>query len=157
MSQAEFPPLQTRALFTMSVVVGAMHATGGPDGAQLHVATVSGGTISGERLRGTILSGGIDWLTERGDGVTLLDARFVLRADDDALIAMAFTGKRHGPDAVMAALARGEDIDPSAYYQRIAPSFATADPRYAWLNGILAIGTGDRRPDGPIYQIHEIL
>lgn len=157
MSQAEFPPLQTRLLFTMSVVVDAMHATGGPDGGRLGVATVSGGALTGERLRGTILSGGIDWLTERGDGVTLLDARFVLRTDDGALIAMAFTGKRHGPDVVMAALARGDEVDPAAYYLRIAPSFTTAEPRYAWLNGVLAIGTGDRRPDGPIYQIYEIL
>lgn len=157
MSQADFPPLQTRPLFTMVVAVDAMHATGGPDGARLQVATVSGGAIAGERLGGAILSGGVDWLTERGDGVTLLDGRFVLRTDDGALIAMAFAGKRHGPDEVMAALARGEDVDPTSYYLRIAPSFTTADPRYAWLNGILAIGVGDRRPDGPVYQIHEIL
>lgn len=157
MSQAEPAPLRTRPLFTMHVAVDTMHATGGPEGGQLRIATVSGGTIAGQRLRGTILPGGIDWLTTRGDGVTLLDARFVLSTDDGALIAMAFTGKRHGPDGVMAALARGEEVDPASYYLRIAPSFSTADPRYAWLNGVLAVGTGDRRPEGPVYQVHEIL
>jgi len=157
MSHGNFPSLQTRPLFTMTVAVETTHAPGGPDGAGLRVANISGGSFTGDRLRGTILPGGIDWLTARGDGVTLLDARFVLQTDDGAPIAMAFTGKRHGPADVMAALARGEAVDPASYYLRIAPTFSTADPRYAWLNGVLAVGTGDRRPEGPVYQIHEIL
>ncbi|CCA90784.1 conserved hypothetical protein (plasmid) [Novosphingobium sp. PP1Y] len=157
MSQCQFPSLLTRPLFTMTVAVENMHEPGGPGGAGLRVANISGGSFTGDRLSGIILSGGIDWLTARGDGVTLLDARFVIQTDDGALIAMAFTGKRHGPADVMAALARGEKVDPAMYYLRIAPSFTTESRPYTWLNGVLAVGTGDRRPEGPVYQIHEIL
>ncbi|MEM9316533.1 MAG: DUF3237 family protein [Pseudomonadota bacterium] len=43
------------------------------------------------------------------------------------------------------------------FYFRIAPRFDTADRRYEWLNGILAVGIGERLADGPRYHIHEIL
>jgi len=39
----------------------------------------------------------------------------------------------------------------------MTPVFETSDARYAWLNGIIAVGSGHREPSGPIYQVHEIL
>jgi hypothetical protein len=70
---------------------------------------------------------------------------------------MASFGLRHGPPEVLAALALGEHVDPAAYYFRTTPRFETGDPRYAFLNRLLAVSSGDRRPQGPIYTIHEIL
>jgi hypothetical protein len=66
-------------------------------------------------------------------------------------------GLRHGPPEVIAAIARGDAVDPALYYFRTAPRFATAHPSYSFLNRIVAVGTGDRRADGPIYEIHEVL
>ena len=51
----------------------------------------------------------------------------------------------------------GEFVDPSQYYFRTAIAFETAAPRYDWLNRIIAIGTGSRPPEGPIYDIFEVL
>jgi hypothetical protein len=65
-------------------------------------------------------------------------------------------GLRHGPPDVLAALARGEPVDPASYYFRTTPRFETAAPKYAFLNRMLAVATGDRRATGPIYTIHEI-
>ena len=70
---------------------------------------------------------------------------------------MSSFGLRHGPPEVIAALGRGEKVDPSAYYFRTTPRFETGDPRYAFLNRVLAVSSGDRRADGPIYTIDEIL
>ncbi len=70
---------------------------------------------------------------------------------------MIYTGFRHGPAEVMARLARGEAVDPAEYYFRIQASFSTSAPRYAWLNGVLAIGLGHRLPAGPIYNLLEVL
>jgi len=42
--------------------------------------------------------------------------RATLRTDDGALISMRSFGLRHGPPEVMEALARGEAVDPAAYY-----------------------------------------
>ena len=57
----------------------------------------------------------------------------------------------------MAALARGEKVDPSTYYFRTTPRFETGHSKYAFLNCLLAVSSGDRRPEGPIYTIDEIL
>jgi hypothetical protein len=57
----------------------------------------------------------------------------------------------------MARLAKGDAVDPSEMYFRIAPRFETADARYTWPNRLLAIGIGERLPNGPRYHLHEVL
>jgi hypothetical protein len=57
----------------------------------------------------------------------------------------------------LAALARGEVVDPSSYYFRTAPRFETSAPQYAFLNRLIAIASGDRRASGPICRIEEVL
>ena len=77
--------------------------------------------------------------------------------DVGALISMKSFGLRHGPPAVIAALGRGETVDPSTYYFRTTPRFETAHPAYTFLNRLIAVAIGDRRAEGPIYTIHEVL
>ncbi len=149
--------IRTRPLFVMTVAVGTTHPAGGPAGAGRRVSDITGGTISGDRLSGAVLPGGTDWQTIRDDNAALLDARIVIRTDDDALIAMHYIGIRHGPPEVLARIARGEEVDPAAYYFRIVPDFATSAPQYEWLNRVMAIGIGHRRADGPVYSIFELL
>ena len=48
-------------------------------------------------------------------------------------------------------------ILPATYYFRTVPRFETAHPKYAFLNRLLAVSSGDRRAEGPIYTIAEIL
>lgn len=149
--------VKTWPLFVMSVAVSGIHAPGGPLGAERRISDLSGGTFTGDRLSGTILPGGTDWQTIREDGTALLDARIVLRTDDDAVIAMSYTGIRHGPPEILAQIGRGEDVDPSSYYFRITPSFVTSAPRYEWLNRVIAIGMGHRLAAGPIYSVFEVV
>jgi hypothetical protein len=153
----ELPPLRTRPLFSAQVAVDALHIVGGPSGAGRRIGDIPGGSFAGDRLRGAILPGGTDWQIERGDGAIQLDARIILRTDDDALIAMTYGGLRHGPADVMARLGRGEAVDPADYYFRIVPSFSTSDARYEWLNRIVAIGVGHRAAKGPIYEVYEVI
>jgi hypothetical protein len=86
-----------------------------------------------------------------------MDLRVTLRTDDGALISMKSFGLRHGPAEVMAAIGRGETVDPATYYFRTTPRFETAHPAYAFLNSLVAAASGDRRPDGPIYTVYEVL
>src|SRR5687767_2822475 len=74
----------------------------------------------------------------------LLEARYTLRTDDGALIYVRNTGLRHGPPEALAAIARGEQVDPSRYYFRALPSFETGAPKYAWLNRLIAVCSGAR-------------
>jgi hypothetical protein len=98
-----------------------------------------------------------DWQLLRADGVLEMDLRMTLQTDDGALISLRSFGLRHGPPEVIAAIGRGETVDPATYYFRTTPRFETGDPRYAFLNRIVAVATGDRRKDGPIYTIHEVV
>jgi len=127
-----------------------------PHGAR-SIIPVTGGDFEGPRLRGKVLSGGGDWLLLRDDGVLELDLRITLETDDHALIHMTFQGLRHGPPEVIAALSRGEVIDPARYYFRTLPRFETSTEGYAYLNRIITVGVGEVRRDGAIHRIDEIL
>lgn len=121
------------------------------------IVRVQGGHLIGPRIRAEILPGGGDWALTRADGVLVLDVRLTLQTDDGAQIFMTYTGQRHASPTIAAQLARGEAVAPDAMYFRIAPAFETADPRYQWLNRLLAIGVGERLATGPRYHIHEII
>ena len=152
-----YDALRTRPLFAMRLSVDGFLTVGGPAGNERRVANVPGGSFEGARLRGEVLPGGSDWQTLRGDGAVLLDARIVLRTPDKALIAMTYAGVRRGAPEIMAQLGRGEPVDPAEYYFRITARFETSHPDLDWLNTIIAIGVGERLPEGPSYVLHEIL
>jgi hypothetical protein len=149
--------IRTTHLFKMTLEVAGMQPIGATPAGNRRIGLVAGGTFEGARLRGTVLPGGADWIVVRPDGVTTLDVRLVLETDDGAAIGMTYRGLRHGPPEVMDRLNRGEIVDPSTYYFRIAVAFETAAAQYAWLNSAAFVGTGDRTPTGPIYDVFEVL
>jgi hypothetical protein len=144
-------------LMTLDVDVAPPQKIGATPHGIRATAPISSGTFEGPRLRGKVLPGGGDWTLLRADGVLELDLRLTLETDDGALIHMASFGLRHGPPEVIAALGRGETVDPSRYYFRTAPRFETSAAPYAFLNRLVAISVGDRRPRGPSYSIFEIV
>jgi hypothetical protein len=149
--------MDSRLLMVLQVtVVGQQKIGSVPHGTRVTVPIASG-HFEGPRLRGKVLPGGGDWTLLRADGVLELDLRVTLETDDGALVHYTSFGLRHGPPDVIAALSRGETVDPSTYYFRTTPRFETGHPKYAFLNRLLAVASGDRRPEGPIYTIDEIL
>jgi hypothetical protein len=154
----EMAELRYRPLFTLLLDVQPALNVGNTPGVDRRVGIITGGRFEGERLKGTVLPGGSDWQAIRpGDGCWMLDVRIVLKTDDEALIACAYRGMRHGPKEVLERIARGEVVKATDYYLRAAPFFETAAPKYGWLNGMLTIAVGHRLPEGPIYQVFEIL
>jgi Protein of unknown function (DUF3237) len=148
--------MDARLLMMLQVVVAGPQRIGaGPHGTRI-TAPITEGHFEGPRLRGEVLPGGGDWTLLRADGVLELDLRVTLETDDGALIHMTSIGIRHGPAEVVAALARGETVDPSRYYFRTLPRFETSHPKYEFLNRLLSVASGDRRPKGPIYTVDEI-
>jgi len=149
--------IRTRPLFLMRLDVRPMQMVGETPGVYRRVGVVPGGTFEGERLSGEVLEGGSDGQSVRSDGSTTLDVRLVLKTTDGVLVGMTYRGVRNGSPDVLARLEAGEAVDPAAYYFRIAPFFETASAKYAWINTVLAIGVGQRRADGPLYSIFEVL
>jgi hypothetical protein len=149
--------VRTAPLFTITLDVGKIQNLGKTPLGERRVALVLGGSFEGPRLKGRVLEGGSDWLLTRPDGATQLDVRLTLETHDGAIIGMTYRGYRHGPQAVMDRLNRGDAVDPGEYYFRIAPFFETASASYGWLNRIVAVGLGHRPPGGPVYRVFELL
>jgi hypothetical protein len=153
----ELKAVRTRPLFVMRLDVRPLQIVGDTAGGTRRVGVVYGGSFVGERLSGEVLDGGSDWQVLRADGVLTLDVRLVLKTTNGAMIGMVYRGFRHGPADILARIDAGETVDPARYYFRIAPSFDTSVAQYAWLNRIVAVGVGHRRPDGPVYSVFEVL
>ncbi|WP_114954140.1 DUF3237 domain-containing protein [Sphingosinicella terrae] len=118
-----------------------------PDGERRYIP-ILGGRFKGPRLEGEILPGGADWQVTRPDGVLLLDAIYAMRTGDGAVIQVRNRGMRSGPPEVMAALARGERIDPTSIYFRTSPQLTAPAGPHDWLNRSLFLCTGERWADG---------
>lgn len=113
---------------------------------QRRIVPIIGGKVSGQ-ITGKILNLGADWQTIFADGGAELDTRYAFETDDDALIEVINYGFRNGPPEVIAALAKGETVDPKDYYMRTHARLESGHPKYKWLNQRLFVGTGMRRPD----------
>jgi Protein of unknown function (DUF3237) len=150
--------LQSRHLFTITMTLHPILPLGDTPAGNRRIVPVASGEFAGERLRGEVLPlAGSDLLLERADGSFQQDVRLILKTADEALILMTYRGVRHATPDVRARLARGESVPPTDYYLRTVPFFETSSPAYAWLNTIVTVGVGERRPDGVTYELFEIL
>ncbi len=152
MAEIRFQPLFTVTFQTSPQIIGDV-----PHGYFRRAGIVSSGTFCGERLNGRALPGGGDWLIRRPDGVIHLDVRAILETDAGEMIYMTYTGRLKSDPAVDARLAAGEAIGSDEIYFRTAVQFETAAPELLWLNDIVAFGIGHRKPEGPVYEIFELL
>ena len=148
--------MQLRPLLKAEIALAPPQELGDTPQGRRRIIGITGGRFSGERLSGRVLPGGADWQLVRADGVADLDARYTLETADGALIYVRNRGYRHGPAEVLARLARAEDVDPALYYMRTTPSFETGDARYAWLNRIVCVASGARRPAAVELEVFEI-
>ncbi len=118
---------------------------------------VDGGHFAGPRLRGRVLPDGADWVVRRGDGATLIDVRLGLETEDGALIAMSYVGLLCLADSAQARFRQRQPVAYEETYIRTTPRFETADPRYDWLNRIVAVANGGPPGLSPTYQVFAIL
>ena len=74
--------LDVEHLFTLDLQVaeGVQIIKGGPHGTRM-IAEVAGGTFTGERLTGSVVPPGGDWVTARADRNIQLDVRLTLVTD----------------------------------------------------------------------------
>jgi len=127
-----------------------------------HVGTrmfyfLKGGTVKGPQLNGTLLSGGGDWPVMRSDGAGEIDARMVIKTDDNELIYALYRGISVMSPEVVMRVQSGEKVDPSEYYFRTTPVFETGSEKYGWLNRIICVGVGTFELGRVSYKVYKIL
>ena len=120
------------------------------------IAPINGGRFEGERLTGTVLPGGADWVINRPDGVMVIDVRLALKTHDEVLVYLTYQGSFRADAEVMKRFNRGGLLEDHEYSLRVTPRFECGDPRYSWLNDLPLVGVGQQTAGGPIYSFHEL-
>ena len=141
------PPAPRLELFSHAVVhVAPPQILGRTPAGERRVVQILSGRLEG-RLSGEVLPGGADHQIVTPDGTSYLNAHYMMRTDDGAVILVRNSGIRHG--------VVGDD--PSKYYFRSTPRFETGAERYLWLNKIVAVCSGARTPDSVVLDFYEVL
>ena len=151
--------LASRHLLTLTLDVdfAGVQDIGAVPAGRRRIALVTGGSFSGERLRGTVVPGGADWVSNRPDAVMTIDVRLTLRTDDDALIALAYTGSFVAAPDVMKRFNRGERLQPDEYRLRTVARLECGAEAYRWLNDLVVVGVGAQGDPQPTYELFQIL
>lgn len=149
--------LRSEFLMDLAAEVGEVVSMGMTPLGERRVVAINGGTFEGPEMRGQILAGGADWQLARTDGVLALDARYVLEEQAGGMVLVVSQGYRHGPAEILAALARGEQVDPAQYFFRTVMRFETGAPYLEWLNKTLAVASGERQARRVLLGAYKLL
>ena len=153
---ATLPVPGLKLAFTVHAKLSPAMDVGLVEGVRKRIIPILGGTVDGPRLAGVVVEGGADWQDVGPDGVARIFARYTLKAEDGTLISVINPGVRRGPPEVIAALARGDEVDPSQYYFRTTPRFEVADGPHGWLTRSAFVCVGARFPAGVEICFYEV-
>ena len=156
MNGSAAPPGLAFALELRVEIAPTIEIGRGPLGIRRSVP-ITGGRFEGPAIRGLVLSGGADWQIVDSDGLTLVDAQYVIETADGVRIEVRNQGVRHGPREVLERIAAGEAVPASAYYFRAAPRFFAPAGRYEWLNRAVFVATGERFADLVVMRVWQVL
>ena len=84
------------------------------------------------------------------------DVRVTFETDDGALIYAQYTGVLELDPEVMAKLQAGGESAYGDTYFVTTPRFETGDPRYAWLNDLVAVAEGRLLPGAVEYRVFTV-
>lgn len=152
------PPLEY--LFEVQLrFTRVQHIATTPAGAGRSAVYVDAGVVRGPRLNGRVVpdSGG-DWAQLRPDGTLALDARYMIEADDGALILLRNRGFLWGRTSDVMPRIRawifdgGAPVPTHEYYLRTTPEFEVAVGPHDWLTRHVIVGVGERRVDGNVIR-----
>jgi len=141
-----------RANLADVIVIGEM-----PRGLRRFVP-ITGGTVSGPALSGSVLPLGGDSQIAISDTVIEVDARYFIRTHDEVTVAVINRGIRRASASVMARLGNGEAVNPEEYYFRAAPRFeAPRDSAYRWMNESTFVASAERERNAAVIHVHRVL
>lgn len=142
--------------FTTRVEVAPPVELGEAGGGRKRFIAITGGRITGPMLSGEVLPGGGDWQTILPGGVARLEARYFLKAADGTVIEVENLGLRVASAEVTDQLARGEEVDPSAYYFRTTPRFNVRAGPHDWMQRSTWVARGIRKPDHVLIDFYVV-
>ncbi|MGD0703542.1 MAG: DUF3237 domain-containing protein [Trebonia sp.] len=145
--------------FDVTATLGPLEDHGTTRAGHRRVVPITGGLVSGllsGLLEAEILPGGADWQLIRPDGTTEIDTRYSARSPAGEYVHFRTSGVRSGPPEVLAALLRGEPVDPSRYYFRVTVYLETSAPRLAELQRSVFVAAAIRGADSVRYTAYRV-
>jgi muconolactone delta-isomerase len=154
-SRNRLPDPRLTRIFRLEASVGQPLDLGATATGHRRIVPLTGGKFTGPDINGTLLPGSsADWQVVLPDGTTLGDIRYTLQTDRGDVLYVQSRGVRHGRAAVLARLARGEDVDAGEYTFRTSTRIETGARDLDWLNKGVFISVGGRQAGGVLYEIY---
>lgn len=125
-----YKDFKTEFMWDAKVKITGMINVGESKRGVRRVIPITGGTFSGPKIKGEVLSGDEDWQLVRPDGDTELYARYLLKTDDGHVIQVINNALIH------------TDAKTKAFYcKSVLDLEAPQDSPYDYLNHAIFIGT----------------
>jgi len=140
------PPTRGTLVFRASLELGDIHDVGEVQYGHRRVLDVTGGTLTGERVQGTVLTGGLDLELTLSNGSVELEQINIFRTSDNALIFMRTCGFAPAGDSVT----------------RIVPDIEVANSSsLSWLNtgkfaGTRVVDEAAKTIELMVYDVSEV-
>ncbi len=124
------------------------------------VIAITGGRITDAGALGgldlEIEPGGADWQRVRPDGAMEIDGRYTAVAATGERVYLQVTGVRTGASEILAALGRGETVDPDDYYFRTTVTVETSAPVLSHLEHALFVASCVREANTVRYRAYRV-
>jgi Protein of unknown function (DUF3237) len=143
------------AAFEVDAQLGPLEDHGVTRAGHRRVVPITGGRVSG-LFEAEILPGGADWQVVRADGAVEIDTRYSARTPAGEYVHFRTSGVRSGPPGILEALLRGEPVDPSGYYFRVAVHLETSAPRLAVLEQSVFVASAIRAANTVRYTAYRV-
>lgn len=139
------PEPRLEFLFRAELELGEAIIPGDTADGGLRIVPFSSGRVEGPGIRGEAIprggSVGGDWHVERSDGVGVVDAKYLFRTDDGAVLSIDAEGSSR-PPAQRKASADNRSGFPVGTTFRERLFFKSGARKYRWLGDVVVVGTG---------------
>lgn len=125
-----YKDFRTEFMWEAKVKIANMINVGESKRGTRRVIPITGGTFTGPKIKGEVLSGGEDWQLVRPDGDTELNARYILKTDDGHVI-----------QVINQALIHIGNQGSGFYCKSVLDLEAPKNSPYDYLNHAIFIGT----------------
>jgi hypothetical protein len=138
--------ITTEFVFEIAAQIEGAISTGETKDGIRQAIPITGGTFEGPGIKGEVIPGGADWQQVRPDGVVQIEAIYMIRTDDGAVISVRNAGLIN------------RDADPA--YFRTVPEFAAPVGKYDWLNKhifLCSVRVDPARPGFVFIRVYKVL
>lgn len=149
--------MRLEPLLRMNVHLGQRYKIGAIPKGRRNIWTLTGGTVEGPRIRGTVVPVGGEFELIDSEGVCHIDVRLVISTHDEASIFVQYFGIANTTPEAKARYRAGETVDFGDTYFVTQPRFETSHPAYAWLNHAMAITEGRGTDQGVEYLMYHCI